>query len=61
MPGRMTDQEWEAQNGNLSPAEATARGLCWQCSGKKKLFSAHGRERIAVTCPECRGDGKARR
>jgi hypothetical protein len=28
MPARMTDQEWEAQNGSLSPGEATARGLC---------------------------------
>lgn len=57
----MTDEQWEAQNGGLSPIEAKARGLCWQCSGKGKLFSAHGGERIKVACPECRGDGKTRR
>ncbi|NED75363.1 hypothetical protein G3I51_24170 [Streptomyces sp. SID9944] len=55
----MTDEEWEAQNGSLSPAEATARGLCWKCSGKRKLFSAFGGERLAVTCSQCGGTGKA--
>ncbi len=36
MPHPMTDQQWEAQNGSLSPDEARARGLCWCCSGNGK-------------------------
>ena len=60
MPARMTDQEWEAQNGSLSPAEARAQGLCWHCSGKGANFSAFAGERIKTPCPECRGNGKAK-
>ena len=36
MPKPMTDKQWEAQNGPLSPSEATARGLCWCCTGKAR-------------------------
>lgn len=57
----MTDEEWEAQNGSLSPAEATAQGKCWKCSGNKKLFSAFGGEKFSVPCDECRGTGEARK
>ncbi|MFF5473349.1 hypothetical protein [Streptomyces achromogenes] len=56
----MTDEQWEAQNGSLSPGEARARGLCWQCSGKGKLFTAFGGVQRKVHCPECKGDGDAR-
>jgi hypothetical protein len=56
----MTDQEWEAQNGGLSPAEANARGLCWYCNGNSKIYSAYNSERIAVDCPENCDNGKAR-
>lgn len=55
MPGRMTDQEWEAQNGGLGPAEAHAKGLCWHCTGNGNLYSAFGDDQITATCPECRG------
>ncbi|MFE1111234.1 hypothetical protein ACFW5U_35860 [Streptomyces rochei] len=61
MPRKMTDQEWEAQNGSLSPDEATARGLCWQCSGKGANFMAFGGVQRKVRCGTCKGDGKARR
>lgn len=57
---QMTDHEWEAQNGALSPDEARARGLCWHCSGKGANYSAFGGARLTVPCPECKGDGKAR-
>lgn len=57
----MTDQQWEAQNGSLSPAEARARGLCWHCSGKGVLYSAFGGDQIEVACPERCNGGKARR
>lgn len=60
MPKRMTDQEWEAQNGGLSPTEAAAQGKCWKCSGITKLFSAFGGDQFSVTCDECRGTGEAR-
>jgi DnaJ-class molecular chaperone len=56
----MTDEQWEAQNGSLSPQEARAQGLCWHCSGKGANYSAFGGERITAPCPECRGTGKAR-
>lgn len=57
----MPDQEWEAQNGRLSPGEAQARGLCWCCTGNGVLYTAFGGEQVEVPCGECRGDGKARR
>lgn len=57
----MTDREWEAQNGSLSPGEATARGLCWQCSGNGVLYSAFGGKRITAKCGECKGTGRASR
>ncbi|MGW2048584.1 hypothetical protein ACWCPF_25885 [Streptomyces sp. NPDC001858] len=56
----MTDQEWEAQNGALSPEEARAQGLCWHCTGKGKLYTAFGGDQVTVPCGECRGDGKDR-
>ena len=61
MTGRLTDRQWEAQNGSLSPDEARAQGLCWHCSGNGVNYSAFGGERIAAPCPECRGNGKAKR
>lgn len=61
MPDRMTDQEWEAQNGNLAPDEATARGLCWHCCGKGANFTAFGGVQRKVPCPECSSSGEARR
>ncbi|MFF8589981.1 hypothetical protein ACF061_00835 [Streptomyces sp. NPDC015220] len=60
MPHPMTDEEWEAQNGSLPPAQATARGLCWKCSGKRRLFSAFGGDQFSVPCSECDGTGKAK-
>ena len=60
MPTRMTDDEWEAQNGGLSPDLAAAQGKCWKCSGHKKLFSAFGGDQFSVTCDECSGTGEAR-
>jgi hypothetical protein len=56
----MTEQQREAQNGNLSPDEACARGLCWHCSAEGANYSAFGGEQITVKCPECKGNGKAR-
>jgi hypothetical protein len=61
MPGRMTDQEWEAQNGGLSPVEATARGLCWHCSGNGVNYTAFGGAQRAVPCREKCDNGKAKR
>jgi DnaJ-class molecular chaperone len=61
MSGRMTNQQWEAQNGALHPDEARAKGLCWHCSGKGANYSAFGGEQIKVTCPECKGTGKDQR
>ncbi|MFG3046262.1 hypothetical protein ACGFZR_15200 [Streptomyces sp. NPDC048241] len=60
MAARMTDTEWEAQNGTLSPGEATARGLCWHCSGKGANWTAHGSVQRKVRCPECKGSGGAK-
>ena len=56
----MTDRQWEKQNGNLGPEQATARGLCWHCSGKGALYSAFGGKHITTVCPECVGTGKAK-
>ncbi|MFI9344943.1 hypothetical protein ACIG0D_27310 [Streptomyces sp. NPDC052773] len=61
MAPRMTDEQWEAQNGRLSPGEATARGLCWCCSGNGFLFSAFGGKQIKTRCPERCDHGKAKR
>jgi hypothetical protein len=57
----MTDEQWEAQNGNLAPDEATARGLCWCCNGNRVLYTAFGGVQRAVKCGECKGSGKAKR
>lgn len=61
MPQRMTDQEWEAQNGSRSPSEAQARGLCWCCTGNGVLYTAFGGDQRKVPCPEKCDNGKARR
>jgi len=61
MPARMTDQEWEAQNGSLSPGEATARGLCWHCNGNSVLYTAFGGVQRTVPCPEKCNDGRSSR
>jgi DnaJ-class molecular chaperone len=61
MSGRMTNQEWEAQNGALSPAEATAQGLCWHCSGKGANYTAFGGVQRKVNCPECKGTDEDQR
>jgi hypothetical protein len=57
----MTDQEWEAQNGSLSPDKAQARGLCWCCTGKGVLYTAFGGDQRKVPCPEKCSNGKAKR
>ncbi|MET7795673.1 hypothetical protein [Streptomyces decoyicus] len=57
---RMTDQQWEAQNGALHPDEARARGLCWRCSGVGALYTAFRSEHVKVACPSCKGNGKAK-
>lgn len=61
MPQKMTDQEWEAQNGSLSPGEAAALGLCWCCQGRKVLYTAFGGVQRTVPCPEKCNNGKAGR
>ncbi|MGR6538885.1 hypothetical protein [Streptomyces rochei] len=61
MPRKMTDQEWEAQNGALSPDEARARGLCWCCQGRKVLYTAESGVQRTVPCPKKCNNGKARR
>jgi hypothetical protein len=61
MASRMTDQQWEAQNGPLSPAEATAKGVCWCCTGNGVLYTAFGGVQRTVPCPERCDQGKARR
>lgn len=60
MASRMTDQEWEAQNGALHPDEARAQGLCWHCSGKGVLYTAFGGAQRTVACPEKCDNGRAR-
>ncbi|WP_281946100.1 hypothetical protein [Streptomyces olivaceus] len=57
----MTDEEWEAQNGSLSPEQARARGLCWHCSGKGANWTAFGGVQRKVTCPEKCRNGEAGR
>jgi hypothetical protein len=52
----MTDRQWEAQN-SRRPARS---GECWQCAGKKVLYTAFGNVQRIVDCNECRGTGKAR-
>lgn len=61
MPQQMTDQEWEARNSGLTPGGATARGLCWCCTGNGVLYTAFGGVQRTVRCPEKCNDGKARR
>jgi hypothetical protein len=56
----MTDQQWEAQNSPLGPAAAAKRGLCWQCTGKRVLYTAFGGVQRIVDCDACRGTGKAK-
>lgn len=60
MPQTMTDQEWEAQNGSLSPEQARARGLCWCCNGNGVLFTAFGGVQRRVRCPEKCDNGRTR-
>jgi hypothetical protein len=61
----MTDQEWEAQNRGphpgLTPAELTARGICWHCSGNGVNYTAFGGVQRAVPCREKCDNGKAKR
>lgn len=61
MAPQMTDEQWEAQNGGLSPDEARTRGLCWLCNGNGALYTAFGGIQRTVPCRECPGDGKAQR
>lgn len=56
---KMTDQQWEAQNSTLHPDIRRARGLCWHCGDKGALFTAFRGEHVKVTCPDCKGTGKA--
>ncbi|MEU6552094.1 hypothetical protein ABZ915_17685 [Streptomyces sp. NPDC046915] len=57
----MTDEQWEAQNGSLSPIEAVAKGLCWCCTGNGVLYTAFGGVQRTVACPEKCNSGKAKR
>lgn len=52
----MTDQQWEAQNSSR-PAKP---GECWQCGGKRVLYTAFGGVHRIVDCGECHGTGKTR-
>ncbi|WP_405964823.1 hypothetical protein OG713_34810 [Streptomyces sp. NBC_00723] len=61
MSGRMTDRQWEAQNGTRSPLEAQEQGLCWHCSGNGVLYTAFGGIQRKVDCPERCVNGKPRR
>ncbi|MFG3660256.1 hypothetical protein [Streptomyces sp. NPDC047706] len=53
-----TDDAWIKQNSPMSPNKATAKGLCWQCAGHGKLYSAFGGQQLIVVCGECQGSGK---
>ncbi|MFD5795618.1 hypothetical protein ACFWIO_19170 [Streptomyces diastatochromogenes] len=55
----LTDQQWVKQNKPMAPAKAITKGLCWQCAGNGKLYSAFGGQQLIVVCSECRGNGKA--
>ncbi|MFE4420414.1 hypothetical protein [Streptomyces sp. NPDC056817] len=57
----MTDAEWIKQNKNMHPGKAVAKGLCWQCAGNGKIYSAFGGQQLVVVCGECRGTGKAQK
>lgn len=50
----MTDRQWEAQNSTLHPDIRRAR-----CGDKGALFTAFRSEHVKVTCPSCKGTGKA--
>lgn len=56
----MTDEQWEAQNGRLTPDQARAAGLCWCCCGNGVLYSAFAGEQIVVGCPERCNNGRPR-
>ncbi|MFB7605272.1 hypothetical protein [Streptomyces gardneri] len=59
MTERMTDQEWEAQNTDMSPKAAERKGLCGTCGGKKQIWSAFGGARQVFACYDCKGTGKS--
>jgi hypothetical protein len=55
----MTDEQWIKQNKGMAPATAMKKGLCWQCAGQGRLFSAFGGQQTVNACSECKGTGKA--
>jgi hypothetical protein len=55
----MTDEQWIKQNKGMAPATALKKGLCWQCAGEGRLFSAFGGQQTVNACGECQGTGKA--
>ncbi|MGW5426864.1 hypothetical protein ACWET9_06505 [Streptomyces sp. NPDC004059] len=57
----MTDDQWIKQNKATPVGKAIAKGLCWQCSGNGKIYSAFGGQQLIVVCGECRGSGKAQK
>ena len=56
----MTDDQWIKQNKPMPVGKAISQGLCWQCAGAGKLYSAFGGQQLIVVCTECGGNGKAR-
>jgi hypothetical protein len=57
----MTDEQWIKQNKATPVGKAIAKGLCWQCSGDGKIYSAFGGQQLIVVCGECKGSGKAQK
>lgn len=56
----MTDEQWEARNGNLTREEATARGVCWQCTGTGVIYRAFAGVQRTDPCRLCKGRGRGR-
>ena len=54
-----TDEEWIKQNKPMPVGKAIAKGLCWQCAGNGKIYSAFGGQQLIVVCGECKGRGTA--
>ncbi|WP_030168999.1 hypothetical protein [Streptomyces sp. NRRL S-813] len=57
----MTDEQWIKQNKAMPVGKAIAKGLCWQCAGNGKIYSAFGGQQLIVVCGECTGSGKAQK
>jgi len=42
----------------MHPDVAHKKGVCWQCTGNGKLYSAFGGQQLIVVCDQCKGSGK---